>query len=70
MTSKTKDSTEKTLLLAQERYKQDRASELELAEAESIYEESKTKYKQALYTHYINVAKLERATGGIHAPAD
>jgi len=70
VTSKTKDSSEKTLLLAQERYKQDRASELELAEAESIYEESKTKYMQALYTYYINVAKLERATGGIHAPAD
>ncbi len=70
VTHMTRDSTEQTLLLAQERYKQQRASALEVAEAESLYEQSKTKYQQALYTYYINVAKLERATGGVHVSTD
>jgi len=65
---KTKESAQKTLVLAQERYRQGRASEVELAEAESLFETSKAKYMQALYTYNINVAKLERAIGGMYEP--
>lgn len=63
---KTKESAQKTLMLAEERYRQGRASEVELAEAEALFETAKAKYMQALYTYIINVARLERATGGIY----
>ena len=65
---KSRESAEKTLLLAMERSRQGRASEVELAEAESIYETAKAKYMQALYTYRINAARLKRATGGIYEP--
>ena len=64
ITEKTKESAEKSFLLAQERYRLERASELELAEAESLYSSSDAAYRQAIYNYNITAARLERAIGG------
>lgn len=65
ITEKTKESAERGFLLAQERYRLERASELELAEAESLYSSSEAAYRQAIYNYNITAARLERAIGGI-----
>lgn len=65
ITEKTKESAERSFLLAQERYRLERASELELAEAESLYTSSEAAYRQAIYNYNITAARLERAIGGI-----
>ena len=64
ITEKTRESAERSLLLAEERYRLERASELELAEAEAIYASSKAAYMQAIYNYNITAARLERAIGG------
>ncbi len=66
ITQKTKESAEKSFLLAKERYRLERASELELAEAESLYSSSDAAYRQAIYNYNITAAKLERAIGGMN----
>jgi len=68
ITEKTKESAERSFLLAQERYRLERASELELAEAESLYSSSEAAYRQAIYNYNITAARLERAIGGIDEP--
>jgi outer membrane protein len=62
---KTRESTERSLLLARERYRLGRASELELAEADAIYSSSDAAYKQAIYNYNITAARLKRAIGEI-----
>jgi len=64
ITEKTRESAERSFLLAQERYRLERASELELAEAEAIYSSSKAAYMQSIYNYNITAARLERAIGG------
>jgi len=64
ITEKTRESAERSFLLAQERYRLERASELELAEAEALYSSSNAAYMQAIYNYNITAAKLERAIGG------
>jgi outer membrane protein TolC len=64
ITEKTRESAERSFLLAQERYRLERASELELAEAEALYSSSNAAYMQAIYNYNITAAKLERAVGG------
>jgi outer membrane protein TolC len=64
VTEKTRESAERSLLLARERYRLERASELELAEAEAIYSSSNAAYRQAIYNYNITAARLERAIGG------
>ncbi len=64
ITEKTRESAERSFNLAQERYRLERASDLELAEAESIYASSKAAYMQAIYNYNITAARLERAIGG------
>lgn len=61
---KTRESAERSLLLARERYRLGRASDLELAEAEAIYSSSDSAYKQAIYNYNITAARLKRAIGG------
>jgi outer membrane protein len=65
VTGKTRESAERSLHLAQERYRLGRASELELAEAEAIYSSSDSAYKQAIYNYNITAARLKRAIGDI-----
>ncbi len=64
VTEETRKSSEETLALARERYRLERASEVELAEAESIYSTANAAYKQAIYNYRITAARLERAVGG------
>lgn len=64
ITEKTRESAERSFLLARERYRLERASELEIAEAEAIYSSSKAAYMQAIYNYNITAARLERAIGG------
>ncbi len=64
VTEKTRESAERSLLLARERYRLERASELELAEAEAIYSSSNAAYRQAIYNYNITAARLKRAIGG------
>jgi outer membrane protein TolC len=64
ITEKMRESAERSFLLAQERYRLERASELELAEAEAIYSSSKAAYMQSIYNYNITAARLERAIGG------
>ena len=63
VTEKTRNSTQESLMLARERYRLDRASEVELAEAESLYASTNATYMQALYNFNITAARLERAIG-------
>lgn len=63
VTEKTRNSAEQGLLLARERYRLERASDVELAEAESIYATTNAAYMQAVYNYNITAARLERATG-------
>jgi outer membrane protein TolC len=64
ITEKTRESAERSFLLARERYRLERASELELAEAEALYSSSNAAYMQAIYNYNITAAKLKRAIGG------
>lgn len=64
VTEETRKSSEETLALARERYRLERASEVELAEAQSIYSTANAAYKQAIYDYRITAARLERAVGG------
>ena len=64
VTEETRKSSEETLALARERYRLERASEVELAEAESLYSTANAAYRQAIYDYRITAAKLERAIGG------
>jgi outer membrane protein TolC len=64
ITEKTRESAERSFLLARERYRLERASELELAEAEALYSSSDAAYMQAIYNYNITAAKLKRAIGG------
>ncbi|HSC35997.1 MAG TPA: TolC family protein, partial [Thermodesulfobacteriota bacterium] len=64
ITEKTRISAERSFILAQERYRLERASELELAEAEAIYSSSKAAYMQSIYNYNITAARLDRAIGG------
>lgn len=64
VTDKTRNSARESLMLARERYRLDRASEVELAEAESLYASTNAAYMQALYNYQITAARLERAIGG------
>ncbi len=63
VTEKTRNSAEQSLLLARERYRLERASDVELAEAESIYATTNATYMQAIYNYNITAARLERAIG-------
>ncbi|MEQ9620162.1 MAG: TolC family protein [Deltaproteobacteria bacterium] len=63
VTERTRNSTQESLMLARERYRLDRASEVELAEAESLYASTNATYMQALYNFNITAARLERAIG-------
>lgn len=64
VTGDTKKSSEETLELARERYRLERASEVELAEAEALYSTTNASYMQAVYNYNITAARLERALGG------
>ncbi len=63
VTEQTRNSAEQSLLLARERYRLERASDVELAEAESIFASTNATYKQAVYNYNITAARLERAIG-------
>jgi len=63
VTEQTKNSAEQSLMLARERYRLERASDVELAEAESIYASTNATYMQAIINYGITAAKLERAMG-------
>jgi outer membrane protein len=63
VTEQTKRSAEQSLLLARERYRLERASEVELAEAESLFASTNATYMQAIYNYNIAAARLERAIG-------
>jgi outer membrane protein len=63
VTEQTRNSAEQSLLLARERYRLERASEVELAEAESLFASTNATYMQAIYNYNIAAARLERAIG-------
>jgi len=63
VTEKTKRSTEEILNLARERHRLKRASDVELAEAESLYTTTNATYMQSIYNYNIAAARLKRAIG-------
>lgn len=63
VTEKTKRSTEESLNLARERHRLRRASDVELAEAESLYTTTNATYMQSIYNYNIAIARLRRAIG-------
>ncbi len=64
VTEETRKSSEETLALARERYRLERASDVELAEAEALYSNANAAYLEAIYNYRITAAKLERAVSG------
>lgn len=59
----TKRSALESLELANERYRLRRASDVELAEAESLYATTNATYMQSIYNYNIAAARLKRAIG-------
>ncbi|MCL4246308.1 MAG: TolC family protein, partial [Candidatus Dadabacteria bacterium] len=64
VTEDTRRSSEEALTLARERYRLERASDVELAEAEALYSNANAAYLEAIYNYRITAAKLERAVSG------
>ncbi|MCC6712671.1 MAG: TolC family protein, partial [Candidatus Dadabacteria bacterium] len=64
VTEETRQSSGETLALARERYRLERASDVELAEAEALYSNANAAYLQAIYDYRITAARLERAISG------
>ncbi len=62
-TKKAKISAETSLLLAKERYRLKRASEVELAEAEQLYASTNASYKQSIYNYNVIGARLSLSLG-------
>jgi hypothetical protein len=63
ITEKTRESAERSFLLARERYRLERASELEIAEAEAIYSSSK-RHTCRLSTIIISRPRARAPIGG------
>ena len=66
VTENTIKSVEQSLSLSRERYSLNRASDIELAEAESIYATTNAKYMHAIYNYKIIYAQFQRAIGEIN----
>lgn len=58
-----KIAAEESLEFAKERYRLGRGSDIELAEAESLFASTTASYVQAIYNYKVSVAQLERAIG-------
>lgn len=65
VTKQALDSAEKSLELARERYRLERASDVELAEAEHLYASANASYKQTIYNYNIIASRLRHAMGEI-----
>lgn len=63
VTENTRKSALASLDLARERHRLRRASDVELAEAESLYASTKATYMQSIYNYNIAAARLKRAIG-------
>ena len=63
VTENTRRSAEMSLELARERHRLKRASDVELAEAESLYAATNATYMQSIYNYNIAAARLKRAIG-------
>ena len=63
VTQKSKVSAQKSLELARERYRLRRASNVELAEAESLYATTNATFMQSIYNYRIAAARLKNAIG-------
>ena len=63
VTENTKKSAQVSLELARERHRLRRASDVELAEAKSLYAATKATYMQSIYNYNIAAARLKRAIG-------
>ena len=63
VTDNTRRSAEMSLELARERHRLKRASDVELAEAESLYATTNATYMQSIYNYNIAAARLKRAIG-------
>jgi outer membrane protein TolC len=63
VTEKTRKSAMESLNLARERHRLRRASDVELAETESLYATTKATYMQSIYNYNIAAARLRRAVG-------
>ena len=63
VTESTKRSAEASLELARERHRLRRASDIELAEAESLFASTNATYMESIYNYNIAAARLKRAIG-------
>jgi len=66
VTENTINSVEQSLNLARERYNLNRASEVELAEAKSLYASTNAKYMHSIYNYKIIFIQFKRAIGEIN----
>ncbi len=63
VTETSKTSAEENLELAREEFRLGKSSEIELAEAESLFASTTANHIQAIYNYKIAIAQLEKATG-------